>query len=1279
MADARGITPALSGCLLWIVAAIFLVGLPRTLGWTSTVMGALRQRSPYLQVGGHTYRRQPGEEIRPISVGTAPTADLRLTESGVPHRLATLELASDQIRYLHETTTRSAQFLSIDDGLLARVGDDPGPVAIRTLGDAERLVWADRVLDPVALTAACDPAGTPPEDVATADVALVDAAGVWIADRDGESRTLELPRLPGARKAVGDGFLYFDGDHLWLTPARSGDVALQDCWDCPDCGDDRSACLDANRAVLHAAGVLIARDSSRPWISLQSDWIDADMLRRDISPELAQVLDLSTTFAHTSEGLSAPRTLFYKPAAYLTVNDGPAEGVGVTGAGAGVPVGFPFQVLRRKAHAESSAPWLRRLGDRLEEPQRRPRVARRPGDGTGPATRVYRCSGDTPQELGAAHLSHGDVLIAGASHHYRLDGDLTGGSDPLALWLTAPPRGRVALLSSLSSARLRSENTRIPVPSCDDDAQLVLRGASAPEVFTEAAPPTHWNVVRDSRTTVDLPLPAWAAHAVLDPARDGRFVTELLSGCVDSEGRLKVDVQAPDVVRGADGALADGAQFEAGGHLLRYYHRPPWLEQLLPMGGFLLLISGYALAAIRRIRLGGGSGSVTSAATWAVGIVGALMAAGAVLQLRMAVSARLLGDTDYLHRHLITGVIAMAALCAVVHLVMDAAGPQRDPDSGEWRARTLLESWREWLPAAIRHAGVLLASLTGWFLLDAIAWAAFGPEGAATLRNPAVDRTVVVGIVGTGALAAILIGLAARWNALLPAAGRLVTAARERGATAWDGLRERIPPRLIDLWSRDGLLALVVGVATLAVISLAFHWALGLLAGLIVGALSGAASRHRALLLRRGGVGVVLGALVFGVTAALSIAGLGLLFGLALGVAVGIAAGVLASRDPLYTVIHTAVTSPPPPESRPLWIGVAILAIGRVLGSSDRGIFGFDLKPAEFAPIFIGLGHAGLLVGLARYELADSSVSLRRYGTHIRTFLWLLFIAGVVGVLYASLGDFGPLMVLVPALVLSTLLWAPEWRAGRARGPGELRTWGGRLAVGLLTAAVIWLLAHTGTEMLTLIQDRSTEIPLIGADIERAVDRFETYRETWFTQQGEWVTRAHWIAAGYFGSGERFLSNLHSDLAYLAVIHVFGTPRAFLVLGLFVLLAVQLARLSESTLQAASDHVRRAIGAREMGICDRTQHHSARSLARQSAIAAFFGFFVTCYLLCEMLVHISTCFNTLPQTGITLPWISSGGSASVGFAILVGFVVGTVLRTRQALHRHHLELVGVKR
>ena len=225
----------------------------------------------------------------------------------------------------------------------------------------------------------------------------------------------------------------------------------------------------------------------------------------------------------------------------------------------------------------------------------------------------------------------------------------------------------------------------------------------------------------------------------------------------------------------------------------------------------------------------------------------------------------------------------------------------------------------------------------------------------------------------------------------------------------------------------------------------------------------------------------------------------------------------------------------------------------------------------------------------------------------------------------------------------------------------------------------IWIFARTGTALLTFVQERSTELPLIGADIERAVDRFETYRETWFTQQGEWVTRAHWIAAGYFGAKEQFLSNLHSDLAYLAVIHVFGTPRAIVVLGLFMLLALTLAGMAEFTLRSASDHVRRAIHAREMGVCDRLQHHSARSLARKSAITAFFGYFVTCYLLCEILVHISTCFNTLPQTGITLPWISSGGSASVGFALLIGITIGMVVRSRRTLHQHHLEIVGVKR
>ncbi|HEX6177219.1 MAG TPA: FtsW/RodA/SpoVE family cell cycle protein, partial [Thermoanaerobaculia bacterium] len=63
----------------------------------------------------------------------------------------------------------------------------------------------------------------------------------------------------------------------------------------------------------------------------------------------------------------------------------------------------------------------------------------------------------------------------------------------------------------------------------------------------------------------------------------------------------------------------------------------------------------------------------------------------------------------------------------------------------------------------------------------------------------------------------------------------------------------------------------------------------------------------------------------------------------------------------------------------------------------------------------------------------------------------------------------------------------------------------------------------------------------------------------------------------------------------------------------------------------------------------------------RSREAAFVAIFAAFYLLIEILFHIGSGFNAVPQTGVTLPWVSSGGSAAVAFAGLFGIVFSRAL------------------
>ena len=129
--------------------------------------------------------------------------------------------------------------------------------------------------------------------------------------------------------------------------------------------------------------------------------------------------------------------------------------------------------------------------------------------------------------------------------------------------------------------------------------------------------------------------------------------------------------------------------------------------------------------------------------------------------------------------------------------------------------------------------------------------------------------------------------------------------------------------------------------------------------------------------------------------------------------------------------------------------------------------------------------------------------------------------------------------------------------------------------------------------------------------------------------------------------------NLHSDLAFVALMQSFHLVRALGVLGLFLGLIGLLGSFGEKLLSFTEQQAQNtAIGSTAEARRRFVREHLPQWLS--SGAAGYACLFASMYLACEVLVHLGTCFNTLPQTGLTLPWISAGGSASVGFAILIG-------------------------
>ena len=140
--------------------------------------------------------------------------------------------------------------------------------------------------------------------------------------------------------------------------------------------------------------------------------------------------------------------------------------------------------------------------------------------------------------------------------------------------------------------------------------------------------------------------------------------------------------------------------------------------------------------------------------------------------------------------------------------------------------------------------------------------------------------------------------------------------------------------------------------------------------------------------------------------------------------------------------------------------------------------------------------------------------------------------------------------------------------------------------------------------------------------------------------------RAQWIAAGAYGEqGVAWVANLHSDLAWIALIQSLNTPFVAMTGLCYLVLVMFLIGVAEHTLERSE----------QPGV-------KSRTALRQSG---FFCAFTAFYLWMEVVVHVASCFGWIPPTGLTLPWVSNGGSAALSYALLIGLALGLVLSARR--------------
>jgi cell division protein FtsW (lipid II flippase) len=258
-------------------------------------------------------------------------------------------------------------------------------------------------------------------------------------------------------------------------------------------------------------------------------------------------------------------------------------------------------------------------------------------------------------------------------------------------------------------------------------------------------------------------------------------------------------------------------------------------------------------------------------------------------------------------------------------------------------------------------------------------------------------------------------------------------------------------------------------------------------------------------------------------------------------------------------------------------------------------------------------------------------------------------ILGVTTVTFGIQGDFGPLMVTVPAILATVFYWAMPRSRERLTDPENAR---GRRAVLVRFGAVLVLILGTvvaGHAAYTLAFDLQDHV----SEMQRATDRFLISSDPWYALGADWSIKAQWIASGAYEShGVAWVANLHSDLAWIAVIQSFGITLAGSTGAAFALLALILIGVAEHTLERSE----------RPGVADRQALREA----------GFFCAFTSFYLVAEVVVHICSCFGWIPPTGLTLPWVSNGGSASLSYALLIGIALGAVMSARRQDLRREL-------
>lgn len=863
--------------------------------------------------------------------------------------------------------------------------------------------------------------------------------------------------------------------------------------------------------------------------------------------------------------------------------------------------------------------WRRSSGDVV--------IARAAAPDVRVSVRHSKPSDERPLEeiVGEVTAPYGTLLVVGSTA-FRVD------RDGILLRVTAVERpDRFHFFLSLSDGRLNFTSRVRPIGEGSAGDRVSIIGTADRSADLPVEPTVEAAAHGLDTWTLPMPLPHQAQWMIAGSSARVVGDVDLLPG----RDEIVLTTYGAGAARRR---IADGGRFQLMGHVFEFHRRVPLFEQTVPLVCFALaafLVSVWLARFLDTTTKGTADGDpfpqvVRVAIILVVSLITALLIAGVALMSHMASVDTLIGKADYYHRQLFYSFVTITIIASIL---ITEGKSETNPALAVFRALGFPIS-----ATLLVRCGLLLIA---WQIVDAIAWTAY--VGAPRWEDPIVQSVVTFGALLAAAVAWLYAACVARStrkaifgfiaSALLVLA--LVRAERltmiafavvviaasvllvvrlladlpdqdddaESPRSWWQRIRESAihwTHWVVATYRRETSSPMVL-------LTVGF---LMLLAGLGLKSERGA-----------GGVKPAEFAIWF--------------------LALGLTYFLNARFQP------TRVSATQRRLVLVLWIGGILSVLALILAWSLLYLF-----PATAVwvvpPVLAVLAHGFMTYRSTRSVRGRSTAALAVLALWWPVMAMLTLIELAVIILYGSQGDFGPLLVLMPSIFVVVVCWtlAPEPTAGSAG-------WARVLAPVMILLTFAWL-GYSG--YLLINSELAGRFPAFEPSLARAAKRLDTFFEMWFTKEGSWSVLAQWLANGYFGEREPMIANLHSDLAFVAALRTFGV--GFGATTLFALYSAIIAIPVGVAWVLIRKSAPRAHSSEETRARNEASEITARIESRETALLLVFA---SIYLVIEVAIHVGSGFNMVPQTGVTLPWVSSGGSAAVAFGGLFAIVLAKAI------------------